>query len=536
MHRIQHFKINGRIVWDRKKRIDILTGSEQQQQQQQQNESFIIENKQNSIFEQGLYHFDQSVDQWIQLAHVSLSEDSPKNPSSNETCLPKQCHFLTWNILFDYHQSQLIYTSQRYTAIIHTLKSLLPDVICLQEVTHPFLHLLLKEQWLQQHHYYIIIMQSVINNDKNKSYGQVILTKNVRPRSFSVCPLDITDNSMSEVTTVTKKPAKELLIARFGLTTRTCIDIVNLHLHSDLSRNAEIKRCRALESLFKQMNTSNYMLIGDFNFGDYHDKEQKLLQKYNNDVHDLWKDIYDLNKVTYRQRINIILFHFQNPGFIFDPSRNLCAGITSVSQMKRRLDRYLIHTLENLLYSVEHLDMIGTDTIPIDEDKRMNLSDHYAVQLIIEFRTRSISHRSALVILPTVDHWPMIKSYCKNQQSAFTRWPPRFNLLWPFFDLNDNQDDEQNILLPLRLLLSQHPSFTAQVNQIDTFAENNVCYMKLSQQSTEIIKQLYAQLKQLFPQCCINDRNNYNPHMTLEQFDNTEECMQFQQSLSKSKR
>lgn len=30
MHRIQHFKINGRIVWDRKNRIDILTGGEQQ--------------------------------------------------------------------------------------------------------------------------------------------------------------------------------------------------------------------------------------------------------------------------------------------------------------------------------------------------------------------------------------------------------------------------------------------------------------------------------------------------------------------------
>lgn len=30
MHRIQHFKINRRIVWDRKNRIDILTGSEQQ--------------------------------------------------------------------------------------------------------------------------------------------------------------------------------------------------------------------------------------------------------------------------------------------------------------------------------------------------------------------------------------------------------------------------------------------------------------------------------------------------------------------------
>lgn len=148
--------------------------------------------------------------------------------------------------------------------------------------------------------------------------------------------------------------------------------------------------------------------------------------------------------------------------------------------------------------------MIGTNTIPIDrlnndEDKRISLSDHYALQLIIQFRTRSISHRSALAILPT-----------KNQ------WLPDINLFCPFFDLNDNQDDEENILLPLRLLLTQYPSFTAEINGTNTFVENNICFMKLNEQSTERVKQLYEQIKQLFPQCCTNNPNSYNPHMTLQ--------------------
>jgi len=30
MHRIRHFKINGRMVWDRASKLDILSGSEQQ--------------------------------------------------------------------------------------------------------------------------------------------------------------------------------------------------------------------------------------------------------------------------------------------------------------------------------------------------------------------------------------------------------------------------------------------------------------------------------------------------------------------------
>ena len=32
MHRIRYYKINGRVVWDRTNKIDVLTGSEQQDQ------------------------------------------------------------------------------------------------------------------------------------------------------------------------------------------------------------------------------------------------------------------------------------------------------------------------------------------------------------------------------------------------------------------------------------------------------------------------------------------------------------------------
>jgi hypothetical protein len=174
-------------------------------------------------------------------------------------------------------------------------------------VTASFLGLLLNEVWLQEHHYYLIIMQSIISSEKDKSYGQLILTKNFRPRSFSICPLDVSDDSASASTT-TKKATKELVIARFGLTSRITIDLVNLHLHSDLSHSAVEKRCRALKNLFKQMNTNNYMLIGDFNFGDYSEKEQNLLEQYGNDVHDLWKEIYDLDEVRYSHFIECSKF------------------------------------------------------------------------------------------------------------------------------------------------------------------------------------------------------------------------------------
>ncbi|CAF3416154.1 unnamed protein product, partial [Rotaria sp. Silwood2] len=348
----------------------------------------------------------------------------------------------------------------------------------------------------------------------DKSYGQLMIMKNFRPRSFSICPLDISDDD--------KTITKELIIARFGLNSKITIDLVNLHLHNDRSHNSNEKRCQALENIFKKMKTNNYMLIGDFNFGDYDLKEQNILATYENEVHDLWKDIYHLD---------------QNPGFTFDPSNNLCARITSDSQINRRLDRYLIHTLDNISYSIEYLLMIGIETIPIDplnidNNQRINQSDHYALQLIINFRTRSISHRSALVILPTINTWPLINSYREQYDPSFNRWPPHFNLLWPFFDLTDCQDDQEDILLPLRLLLCQIESFSIEINEIDSFIENNISFMKLNQQSTKYVKQLHEQLKQLFPQCSKNNRNGYNPHMTIAQFENEQKLNQAKSSLS----
>ena len=140
------------------------------------------------------------------------------------------------------------------------------------------------------------MMQNVISSDQDKSYGQLMLTKNFRPRAFSICPLDVSQDATAAVP---KKTTKELIMARFGLSSKITIDLVNVHLHSNRSRNAAEKRCQALENLFTEMNTCNYMIIGDKNFGDYDLKEQNILERYKNEVHDLWKDIYTLDQVRF---------------------------------------------------------------------------------------------------------------------------------------------------------------------------------------------------------------------------------------------
>ncbi|CAF3432228.1 unnamed protein product [Rotaria socialis] len=505
MHRVRYFKINGNIVWDRTKKIDLLTGSDQPN-------GAPIENNPSSNLAQGLYRFDPSLQQWVECPHISLASDDTKIPSTKETCLPERCHFLSWNILSDNYQTESIHTCQRHHTLLYTLKTLLPDVICLQDVTVSFLNLLLNELWLQENNYYIVIMKSVINSEQNKSCGQMILTKNFRPRSLTMCPLHVSGDA---------ETTKEIIMARFGLSPKITIDLANLHLFSDHCDNVEEKRCQTLENIFNKMKTNNYMLIGDFNFGDYNLKEQDILEKYQDEVHDLWKDIYHID---------------QNPGYTFDPSSNLCARITSTSQIKLRSDRYLMRTLDTLSYSIEHLAIIGTETIPInpfddDDFQRIHQSDHYALQLVMNFRTRSISHRSALAILPTLNTWPLIDPYRQQYDPSFDRWPPHINLLWPFFDLTDCEEDQENILLQLRLLLCQYESFSAGIDQIDSFVENKTIYMKLNQQSENHVKKLHAQLIKLFPQLSGNHKNRYNPSMTIGYFDTDEKFKQAKSSL-----
>jgi hypothetical protein len=135
--------------------------------------------------------------------------------------------------------------------------------------------------------------------------------------------------------------------------------------------------------------------------------------------------------------------------------------------------------------------MIGLETIVIDNE-HINQSSHYALQLILQFRIRLLTNRSALVILPTGD----------LSQSA-----ERLNLFCPFFDLIDTEDDEENFLLPLRLLLAQYQPF-------DISADNHNQNMGLSEQSRKYIQRLTEQIQQIFPQCGLD---TYHPSMAVTQ-------------------
>lgn len=499
MHRIRHYKINGKIVWDRTKKFDIMTGNEIV------NNAIDESNNEIRSMTQGVYQFDSSSAQWVLCPQVlSLETDDPRTVSTKDVCLPERAHFLTWNVLFDYFHADRLHTETRYVSIVETLEKLLPDIICLQEVTIKFLLVLLNQPWLGEHNYFVTIMGKIFKTDDEIAYGQITLSKNFRPRSFDVLPMNINDELNP------KKSDKQLLITRFGLSPKVTIDLVNLHLHSSLAKNGEAKRCQTLENLLRRFQNKNYLLVGDFNFGDSDEMERNLLKSHQKEVHDLWCECHDLE---------------HEPGITFDPSVNICAEITSRTKLKRRFDRYLIHNLNNLSYSIDHMTMIGKESIPIDPmnrdaDKRIHPSDHYGLQLILNFQTRSISHRSAFALIPPVDQWASIEPLRQKYDPSYERWPPHINVLWPFFDLTDSEDDQDTILLPLRLVLMQQAPFHMTITSLETFNENNVTYMKPDNKSNEILEHLFERLKQLFPACCVHQRNQYKPHLTIGQSSN----------------
>ena len=64
------------------------------------------------------------------------------------------------------------------------------------------------------------------------------------------------------------------------------------------------------------------------------------------------------------------------------------------------------------------------------------------------------------------------------------------------------EDDEENVLLPLRLCLAQNHPFDIELSP-STDASTGA--MRFSEQSRKFIQHLIEQIKQLFPQCTMND-------------------------------
>lgn len=177
----------------------------------------------------------------------------------------------------------------------------------------------------------------------------------------------------------------------------------------------------------------------------------------------------------------ILFFSFQNPGLTFDPGRKDGA---------RRSDRFLLHTLYNLTYSIEYLDMIRLD----------DHFAHHAVQLVIHFRTRSSTDRSVLAIVPPREIW--------SHFGSLNHTIPHMKLIQPFFPMNDVKSDDDNdqkekILLPLRLLLAQYEPFDLKMIRTDALSEQRGQAIRFCPSPCAYLEELHERIRQLFLPCLL---------------------------------
>ncbi len=219
-HRILYFKQAGRIVWDRRARLDLLS-SISGGAQRDADSTFVA---------RPAYRWDGAL--WT-------AAELPSAPP------PSRLRVLTWNVLFDLFEAEKLDTEARIPRILDRLEHADADVIALQEVTPRFLEKLLQRPWVRAR-YAISEGEAAESVDPS---GQLLLARhpltNVREHRFS--------------------RAKHVLTGDVA-----GITFAVVHLTSDREEGAEAKRARQLDVVLDQLANAPgpVAVLGDFNAGD----------------------------------------------------------------------------------------------------------------------------------------------------------------------------------------------------------------------------------------------------------------------------
>jgi 2'-5' RNA ligase len=132
----------------------------------------------------------------------------------------------------------------------------------------------------------------------------------------------------------------------------------------------------------------------------------------------------------------------------------------------------------------------------------------------------------------------------KLKDPGYYRWPPHANLLYPFLELDDNNDNSQ-ILEQLHSATRQCPPFTVKLNSFGTFGgkQRGVLWLypdsppqhQQQQQHTdddEPLKTLHERLEAAFPMCKDQTKQGkFSPHMTLSHFETLDDALAAQESM-----
>lgn len=380
---------------------------------------------------------------------------------------------VTWNLLFDRHDAELLDSERRWDAAFAELAALDADLIALVEVTPRMWQLLRAQPWTARFH-----ASDPVASPTLAPYGQVLLSR--LPIREAIRAPVVRDRSV--------------LLAR--LAGPHDLGVAVVHLTSNRGDDASVARDAQLAAVFGHVAATPrdaWLVLGDFNA----DPTEHAGLVAGARAIDLWE----------RARPD-------DPGLTFDVERNTLAGLVTTTNRSARLDRIL--AVEQRSAAVVHsATLVGTTLgatgIPP--------SDHYGVAVELDLAPVPVTagvdhappnHQTALALVPPRAIWGAIQRIRCVHDRGFDRWPPHLTLFHPFLD----EAWLDRAARVVEDVAAELPPFEVVLDRTGPLEPGSRTFALLpDRRSTRTLEQLHAALSARFP--TLADPIAFRPHLTV---------------------
>ncbi|WP_225409143.1 poly(A) polymerase [Stigmatella hybrida] len=488
-HRVWYFRRGPERVWDRKSRTDVLTELAAGPAASAASAPPPAEAA-PAFTPIPAYRYDAHAEAWC--------EDVPPDTVDTEALpSPEALTVATFNVLFDLYDAELIDTRRRIPEALSLLRSVDADLIALQEVTEPFLRMLLATPWIREHYF----LSDGPVAATVKPYGQLLLSR-FPFASLRQC-----------VFTRDKRVIAGELRLKDGP-----VWVATPHLTSNRTASPDSARAAQLRTLVDWANAlgpqaPDVVLAGDFNLGEDAAEAQVFTQE---GFVDVWP-----------------LLRPEEPGFTFDPERNALATAMTVTGRRQRLDRVLVRSRSGRL-TPRAVSLFGETPLPPPEAPAggpLFTSDHFGVRCVLRLdeprahppaASRALSavpvHESAVVLIPPEAQWGPLQALRAQHDRNYQRWMPHVTLLYPFIPEEHFLEAEALIEEALRSIAP----FQVTLTSFDFFEHRAsvTAWLQPEDQPHGALKALQAALEAALPHCDEQGRKSergFTPHLSVGQ-------------------
>ncbi|CCH31286.1 RNA repair domain-containing protein [Actinosynnema sp. NPDC047251] len=372
---------------------------------------------------------------------------------------PAAVRVLTWNVLWDRYDRELVDTARRRPLLLAGLAAADADVIALQEVEPDLMALLLAQPWVRAG-YALDVDPTAPDVDRT---GVVVLSR-LPVLAAGRLPLSA-HKAVAAVVVATE--AGPLVVAA-------------THLTSDHTANGAGKRRAQLARIGEALAgvAGDVVLVGDFNDGTRRPAAALGLR-------DAWLEARADEPPT------------------FDPVVNPLAAVSSLTGRAARLDRVLVRG--RLRCAVA--DLVGDR--PVDG---RYASDHFGVLATLAPPASAgvldvePTPRTAVVWLP--GPWAEVERLRREHDPCADRWPAHVTLLFGFVP----ESDFERAAPLLADAVAELPPFQVRIDGVREF-KRDVVWLDPAAGGAAPWTALHDAVRQRFPGC--PTRDGFTPHLTV---------------------